>query len=98
MVLPQQNTPSMAFPEILQEFDRLDKDSSQFPDQRTSLLYKKRLKDHIPKSRDEDVVWLAEYLDRVSLCRTICSVGSALLPTDSIASEKSENIQMAVRI
>jgi len=56
MVLPQQNTSSMALPEILQEFDRLDRDSPQFPDQLISLLYRKGLKDYIPKSRDEDVV------------------------------------------
>ena len=68
----------MALPEIFQQFDRPDKNSPQFPAQLTGLLYKKGLKDYIPKSRDEDIVWPVEYLDSVSIYRTIpalCSVG-----------------------
>jgi len=61
----------MTFPEILHQFDSLDKNSPQFPDQLTNLLYKEGLKEYILKFRDEDVVWLVEYLDRVCLSITL---------------------------
>ena len=67
----------MTFPERLQQFDSLDKNSPQFPDQLTSLLYKEGFKEYILKFRDEDVVWLVEYLDRVCLYHilpALCSV------------------------
>ena len=69
----------MPLPEILQQFDRLDKDSPQFPDQLTSLLYKEGFKNYIPDFRDEDVAWLVEYLDRVclSIALYLLSVQSA---------------------
>ena len=57
----------MTSPELLQRFKRLDKSSPQFPDQLTNLLYKEGFKDQILKLRDEDVVWLVEYLDEVCL-------------------------------
>ena len=62
-VLP--NPSSMTSPNILQQLDRLDKNSPQFPDQLTVLLYNQRFKGCIPELLDEDVVWLVEYLDKV---------------------------------
>lgn len=58
----------MAQTDIIQEFKKLDTSSSLFPDQLTSLLYKKEYKDCIPNLPDEDVVWLVNYLDDVCLC------------------------------
>jgi len=57
----------MPLPDILLQFDRLDKNSPQFQDQLTSLLHNEEFKDCIPELRDEDVVWLVEYLDKVRL-------------------------------
>jgi len=57
----------MPLPDILLQFDRLDKNSPQFQDQLTGLLHKEEFKDCIPELRDEDVVWLVEYLDKVRL-------------------------------
>ena len=64
---PRKTPPPMTSPELLQRFKRLDKSSPQFPDQLTNLLYKEGFKDQILKLRDEDVVWLVEYLDEVCL-------------------------------
>lgn len=55
----------MTSPDILQQLDRLDKNSPRFPDQLTSLLYDQGFKGCIPELRDEDVVWLVKYLDKV---------------------------------
>ena len=57
----------MSLPEILQEFDDLDKSSSEFPDRLISLFSTKEYKDCIPRLRDEDVSWLVEYLDNVRI-------------------------------
>jgi len=57
----------MDLPGVLQEFDRLDKSSLQFPDKLVSLLSKEGYKDYIQWLRDEDVSWLVEYLDNVCL-------------------------------
>ena len=57
----------MPLPDILLQFDRLDQNSSQFQDQLTGLLHNEEFKDCIPELRDEDVVWLVEYLDNVRL-------------------------------
>ena len=57
----------MTSPELLQQFQRLEKSSPQFPDQLINLLYKEGFKDQILKLRGEDVVWLVEYLDQVCL-------------------------------
>jgi len=62
----------MVLPEILQELDRLDKSSPEFPDQLTSLLYKEGYKNCIPELQDEDVVWLVEYLDKVRIPIALC--------------------------
>ena len=53
--------------DILQQFKQLDTSSPLFPDQLTSLLYKKEYKDCIPNIPDEDVVWLVNYLDDACL-------------------------------
>lgn len=53
--------------EILQQFKQLDRSSPQFPDQLTNLLHKKEYKECILDLRDEDVVWLVNYLDEVCL-------------------------------
>lgn len=68
----------MTSPEILQQLNHLDKDSPQFPDQLTDLLYKERFGDYIPKFRDEDVVWLVEYLDKVCLSIALYPFSSQL--------------------
>ena len=57
----------MALPEILQQLDRLDKSSPQFPDQLASFLHGKGYEDCLPKLQDQDVVWLIDYLDNVCL-------------------------------
>ena len=64
----------MPLPDILLQFDHLDKDPSQFQDQLTGLLYKEEFKDCIPKLRDKDVVWLVEYLDKVRLFLYTCTL------------------------
>jgi hypothetical protein len=66
----------MTLPEILQQFNRLDKNSPQFPDQLANLLDKEGLKDYISIFRDEDVVWLVEYLDEVCLSIALYSLSS----------------------
>jgi hypothetical protein len=53
--------------EIVQQFEQLNRSSPQFPDQLTSLLYKKEYRECIPNLKDEEVVWLIEYLDDVCL-------------------------------
>ena len=58
----------MTLPGILQQLGCLDKSLPQFPDQLTSLLHEKAYKDCIQKLRDDNVVWLVEYLDNVCLC------------------------------
>jgi hypothetical protein len=57
----------MAQTDILQQLKQLDSSSPLFPDQLTSLLYKEEYKECIPTLRDEDVVWLVDYLDGVCL-------------------------------
>ena len=57
----------MPLPEILQQLDRLDKNSPQFQDLLTSFLYKEGFEDCIPKLQDEDIIWLVKYLDQVCL-------------------------------
>jgi len=57
----------MPLPEILREFDRLNKSSSRFPDKLARLLFKKEYEYRISELQDEDVSWLAEYLDNVCL-------------------------------
>lgn len=53
--------------EILQKFKQLDTSSSAFPDQLTNLFFQREYKDCIPSLRDEEVVWLVNYLDDVCL-------------------------------
>ena len=57
----------MSLPAILQRLDHLDKSSPQFPNQLASFLHEKGYEDCLPKLRDQDVVWLIEYLDNVCL-------------------------------
>jgi hypothetical protein len=57
----------MAQTDILQQLKQLDSSSPLFPDMLTSLLFKKEYKECIPTLRDEDVVWLVDYLDGVCL-------------------------------
>ena len=61
----------MPLPDMLEQFDRLDKNSSQFQDQPTSLLYSEELEDYIPEFRDEDTAWLVKYLDQLCLSITL---------------------------
>ena len=55
----------MTLPDVLQQFDRLDKSSPQFSDQLTSLIHK--------GGHEADIlnpqygIWLTEYLDNVWL-------------------------------
>ena len=57
----------MDLPEILREFDRLDKSSPKFPDQLANLLCGGGYRECIRNLRDGDVVWLVEYLDNVCI-------------------------------
>jgi len=57
----------MSLPGVLQELDRLDRSSPQFPDQLVSLLSGRLYKYRIRWLQDEDVSWLVEYLDNVCL-------------------------------
>ena len=67
----------MALPEILQRLDRLNKSSAKFPDQLASLLCGKGYEDSVPKLRNEDAVWLLEYLDNVCLYHALFTLRSA---------------------
>ena len=55
----------MDLPEFLQQLDRLDKSSPQFPDRLTGFFYGKEYEGCFPGLGDQDVVWLIEYLDNV---------------------------------
>jgi len=55
----------MSLPGILQELDRLDKFSPQFPDQLVSLLSGRLYKYRIRWLQDENASWLIDYLDNV---------------------------------
>ena len=76
-------------PDILQQFDNLDKSSARFPNQLVDLLSEKEYTTCITRLRDEDVTWFIDYLDNVcvifrftnfllSFCRP--STPSTLLP------------------
>jgi hypothetical protein len=59
--------------EVLQELDRLERSSPNFPDQLASLLSRENFQDwDVCKSlREEDAVWLIEYLDNVCVRFTV---------------------------
>ena len=57
----------MALPGILQQLDRLDKSSPQFPKEVAGLLYWERYEDCIPRLQLNEAAWLIEYLDNVCL-------------------------------
>jgi len=67
----------MPLPDILLQFDHLDKNSPQFQDQLTSLPHEEEFNDCIPGLRDEDVVWLVEHLDKVRLFNIVLCPHSA---------------------
>lgn len=60
-------TSDHTLPDILQQFDNLDKSSAQFPNQLFDLLSEKAYTTCITKLRDEDVAWFIGYLDNVSV-------------------------------
>jgi hypothetical protein len=59
--------------EALQELDRWERSSPNFPDQLANLLSRENFQDfEVCKSLlDEDAVWLIEYLDNVRVCFTV---------------------------
>jgi len=67
----------MPLPDILLQFDHLYKNSPQFQDQLTSFLHKEGFNGCIPGLRDEDVVWLFGYLDKVHLFNIMLYLHSA---------------------
>jgi hypothetical protein len=50
---------------VLQQLDRLDGSSSEFPDQLCNVLYGKEYIQCVRNIHDDDVVWLIDYLDEV---------------------------------
>lgn len=66
----------MSLPPILQQFDGLDKSSTQFPDQLIDLFSKEEYKSFLLDLHDENAaVWFIEYLD--TALDALDSVGSA---------------------
>jgi len=49
----------------LQQLRSLDRLSSQFPNQLTSLLREQEYRDYVTSIQDHDLSWLVEYLDDV---------------------------------
>ena len=80
----------MSLPEILQEFDDLDKSSPWFPRLLDDLLSEEGLDDYILELRDEGISWLVEYLDhvclRIVLYPLTAQVAQALDTLDSTSS------------
>ena len=63
----------MPLSKILQEIDRLDKSSPQFPDLLTKILsWKVQHKGGTWWFGEKDITWLIEYLDNVSACVALC--------------------------
>jgi len=56
----------MVLPTPLQRLRDLDKSSPQFHDQLSDALRRKEYRNCVSNLRSEDLVWLVEYLDRVS--------------------------------
>ena len=49
----------------LQQFRRLDRSSSGFHDQLSDILYGHEYRQCVPNLQGDDLIWLAEYLDKV---------------------------------
>jgi len=52
-------------PPVLQQLRRLDRSSSGFHDQLSNVLCGVEYKQCVPSLRRDDLVWLADYLDKV---------------------------------
>ena len=63
---------SMTLPKVLQRLDRLDKSSSKFPAEFTSLLDGEEYKSCIGGIKKGQTVWLIEYLDNVCSRTVFC--------------------------
>ena len=64
---------------ILQQLSRINRSSPGFHDQLSNVLYGREYKRCIPNLQGEDLVWLVDYLDKVS--RRIVLPHSLLKPT-----------------
>ena len=51
--------------DLLKQLDRLDRSSSGFHDQVNNILYGEEYKQSVPNLRNNDLVWLVDYLDNV---------------------------------
>jgi len=56
-------------PPALQQLRRLDRSSSDFPDQLSNVLYGEEYQKCVPNLQSDDLAWLVEYLDKV--CRHV---------------------------
>jgi hypothetical protein len=51
---------------ILQQLDRLNRSSPDFHDQLCNIIYGEEYVQSVPSIQGDDLVWLVDYLDRVS--------------------------------
>jgi len=60
---------------LLGQLHHLDRSSSTFHDQLSSILYGEEFRQHVPNLQSDGLVWLVDYLDkvrrRVSLLRSL---------------------------
>ena len=59
IVMPSPNSPT------LQGLDRLDRSSAEFHSQLSDTLYGEEYQQCVPNFRDDDLVWLVDFLDKV---------------------------------
>ena len=59
----------MVPPSPLQQLHNLDKASSQFHEQLSNFLRKDEYRNPVSNSQGEDLAWLVEYLDGVSVSK-----------------------------
>jgi len=52
-------------PPALQQLRRLDRSSSDFPDQLSNVLYGEEYQKSVPNLQGDDLAWLVHYLDKV---------------------------------
>ena len=57
----------MTSSDLLQQLYNLDKSSSEFHDQLSSILYGQEYQEHVPNLQGDRLAWLVDYLDKVRL-------------------------------
>jgi tRNA (Thr-GGU) A37 N-methylase len=70
--MPSPNSP------VLQQLDRLNKSSPDYPDQLCNIIYGEEYVQCVPNLEGDDLVWLVEYLDKVR--RRVALLHSPLKP------------------